>query len=500
MQDYNDNQEDKRQGANKSVRRAENSGQKRPATSQPGKSAGQRPAGNRQRSGEPQAVKKRPQEEQKVRANGSVRRPSQDMGAEYTEDDERKPVKKSSKGNKKSSSAGAYKNSAKRPPKKVGGKKKRKPKRPLTPEEAKKKKRKKIILFIIEILILLILGIVLWVFTKTSKMVYVKITEEEVSIDPVIKEQKEDGTSKLLGYRNIALFGVDSRSGELEKSTRTDTIMIASINLDTKEVKLVSVYRDTWLNLSNDTYSKANAAYAKGGPKQAISMLNMNLDMDITDYVTIGFDGLIDVIDAVGGIEIDVQENEIVYLNSYQISMSGKPDGTLNANGEENYTAREGIDYTPVTHSGLQKLNGLQATAYARIRYVGDDFARAARQRTVLIEVAKKAMTLNPITLNNIADAIFPKISTSLEATEIVTLLSDITNYEIGPTVGFPFDDHRATGRVGKASVVIPVDLTQNVKQLHQFLFEDAEYEPTDTVKKCSQKIASDTGVSYNGE
>ena len=167
----------------------------------------------------------------------------------------------------------------------------------------------------------------------------------------------------MKGYRNIALFGVDSRDGELDKSTRTDTIIIASINQDTKEVKMISVLRDTYLNLSTDTYNKANSAYAKGGPKQAIAMLNMNLDMNITDFVTIGFDGLIDVIDAVGGIEIDVQENEIPHLNSYQISMVGKQDGTLNAKGEPNYVATEGVDYIPVTTAGLQKLNGLQATA-----------------------------------------------------------------------------------------------------------------------------------------
>ena len=374
----------------------------------------------------------------------------------------------------------------------------------LTPQQAAKKKKKKIILFVAEIcLLLLLVGIacVAWpVLNQAQKIRVVDIKEDDVIMNEEVKQSLESGDSKLHNYRNIALFGVDSRSGELDKNTRTDTIMIASINLDTKEVRLVSVMRDTWLNMSTDTYNKANAAYAKGGPKQAISMLNMNLDMDITDFVTIGFDGLIDVIDAVGGVEIDVKEAEIVHLNSYQISMIGKEDGTLNAAGEPNYVATAGVDYIPVEHAGVQTLNGLQATAYARIRYVGNDFERTSRQRTVLTKVAKKAMTLNPATLNKIAEAVFPKIATSLDISEVLSLLSGIASYSVGETANFPFDGYVQTGRVGKASVVIPVDLTKNVSVLHEFLFDESGYDPSDTVKQCSQKIVSDTGVSYSGE
>ena len=353
-------------------------------------------------------------------------------------------------------------------------------------------------MFIIEIFVLLILLVVFWGVMKARQIQIVTIDDQDVEINEQVKEATETGAMK--GYRNIALFGVDSRDGELDKSTRTDTIIIASINQDTKEVKMISILRDTYLNLSTDTYNKANSAYAKGGPKQAIAMLNMNLDMNITDFVTIGFDGLIDVIDAVGGIEIDVQENEIPHLNSYQISMVGKQDGTLNAKGEPNYVATEGVDYIPVTTAGLQKLNGLQATAYCRIRYVGNDFARTQRQRTVIEKVAKKAMTLNPATLNNIANAVFPKIATSLDLSEIIELLGGITGYTIGETASFPFDGSVQTGRVRKMSVVIPQDLEYNVKLLHQMFFDEQDYEPSSTVKTCSSKIASDTGVYYSGQ
>lgn len=376
---------------------------------------------------------------------------------------------------------------------------KKKTRKKLSPQQAAKRRKRKILLFAVEIVLLLVLVGALWVVKKAQSIELVKIDETKVKIDKDVQIAiQQEGESKK-GYRNIALFGVDSRDKQLGKNTRTDVIMIASINLDTKEVKLVSVYRDTWLNMSTDKYNKANAAYATGGPEQAISMLNMNLDMDISDFVTIGFDGLIDVIDAVGGVEIDVLEEEVSYLNSYQISMVGKVVGK-NAAGEDEFDAVPYVEYTPVEHSGTQKLNGLQATAYCRIRYVGDDFQRTLRQRTVLTKVAKKAMTLNPATLDRIANAVLSKVKTSLDTQEILSLLSGIASYKIGEQSGFPFSDSLQTGRVGKASVVIPVDLNHNVKRLHAFLFGNENYDPSDTVKRCSQKIASDTGVSYKGE
>ncbi len=357
----------------------------------------------------------------------------------------------------------------------------------------KKNKTSKIILFIVEILVLLLMVMVLWTVLKTEKVGKVDLPEEDIVINPEVEKLQEQEGSVLQGYRNIALFGVDSTEGALTKNTRSDTIMIASINLDTGDCKLVSVYRDTYLNLSNDTYNKCNAAYAKGGPMQAINMLNMNLDMNITDFVTVGFSGLTETIDALGGVYIDVKEEEISHLNNYQISIVGTTkDG-------KTYTAAEG-SYTPVTQAGYQKLNGLQATAYCRIRYVGNDFARTQRQRTVIEKVAKKAMTLNPATLNNIANAVFPKIATSLDLSEIIELLGGITGYSIGETASFPFDGSVQTGRVRKMSVVIPQDLEYNVKLLHQMFFDEQDYEPSSTVKTCSSKIASDTGVYYSGQ
>ncbi len=370
-----------------------------------------------------------------------------------------------------------------------------KEKAPLTPQQMQRKKRNKILLFVAEIFVLLMLLVVFWGVTQVRKINIVKFDDAELEINEEIQESMETGVMK--GYRNIAIFGVDSREKQLDKATRTDVIMIASINQDTGDVKLVSVYRDTFLNLSTDTYNKANLAYSKGGPKQAIAMLNMNLDLNITDFVTIGFEGVINAIDSIGGVEINVTEAEIIHLNNFQISMVGRQDG-VNAAGEPNYVATPGVEYEPVTQPGLQRLNGLQATAYMRIRQVGNDFGRTQRQRTVIEKVAKKALTMDPSKLSGIAEAVFPQVATSLELSEILELLGGIAKYSFGETSGFPFDGEFWTGNLGKkGSCIVPTTLEENVILLHQFFFgaTEADYKPSETVKTCSQKIQSETAA-----
>ncbi len=379
-------------------------------------------------------------------------------------DEERRPSKKtsSSKGKKKSSS----------------GKKQSK-------KEQAKKQRRRIILFILEIFVLLIMVIVLYVVMTGSKSGHYEIQESDVIINKEVKQASESKTEEEAGYKNIALFGVDSTTGALTKNTRSDTIMIASIDQKTGDCKLVSVYRDTYLNLSNDSYNKCNAAYAKGGPKQAISMLNMNLDLDITDFVTVGFAGLTDTIDALGGVYITVDSSEISHLNNYQLCIAEDLKRS----------------YTPVTDTGYQLLDGLQATGYCRIRYTaGDDFRRAERQREVLQAVADQAKkNASPAALGQIANDVFDEVYTSLDLNEIVELLGNVTKYNIVETSGFPQEEYRATGTIGsKGSCVIPVNLEENVKWLHQFLFNDYNYTPSATVQECSRQIEADTSSYIN--
>lgn len=350
----------------------------------------------------------------------------------------------------------------------------------MSAKQRKAKKRKRIILFTVEIVALVVLLAALVSVLMITKMDKVKINPEDIAVNPEVEENTE-----MKGYRNIALFGVDSRTGKLGKGNRSDTIMIASINQDTGDVKLVSVYRDTYLNLGTDAYNKANAAYAKGGPEQAINMLNMCFDLNIQEYVTVGFDALIETIDALGGIQIDVHENEIEHLNNYQRSMFSE---------DENDALNENI--VKVTKPGLQTLNGLQATAYCRIRYVGDDFGRAERQRKVLLACLDKAKQANPATLVEILNKVLEHVYTNIGVEEMASVLKDVASYEVVAQDGIPFESARKTGTVGKkGSCVIPVDLAENVKMLHEFLFDAADYVPSDQVQQCSQQISSDTGV-----
>ncbi len=346
------------------------------------------------------------------------------------------------------------------------------------PKNNAKKKRTKIVLFVLEIFILLIMVVVLYSVFKIEKVGKVNLPQEEFVINPEVEEKVE---TTMKGYRNVALFGVDSTSGALTKNTRSDTIMIASINQDTGECKLVSVYRDTYLNLSNDSYNKCNSAYAKGGPMQAINMLNMNLDMNIKDFITVGFAGLSNTVDALGGIMIDIDDVELKHINNYQKTMASD-------------MKRE---YTPVESTGYQLLDGLQATAYCRIRYGGgDDFKRTERQREVLLAIFEKAKSASPATLTAAVNAIFDndEIYTSLDVADILDILGDITKYEVVAQGGFPEESRRTTGTIGsKGSCVVPVSLADNVQWLHEFLFEDEEYSPSDAVIEYSNKVEADT-------
>ncbi len=347
--------------------------------------------------------------------------------------------------------------------------------------KAKRRLVKNIPLLIAEICMLVAAVVILYVVvTATDEVERRPIDKGRIIINKEVKQtqkKKKEEQKVSKGYHNIALFGVDARDGQLGRGTRSDTIIIASINLDTQEIKLVSVFRDTYLNLSNDSYNKCNAAYAQGGPEQAISMLNMNLDLDITDYVTVGFGGLIDSIDALGGIEMEIQDAEISHLNNYQLTMAEEL----------------GVDYTPIEHSGKQLLNGMQATAYCRIRYTkGDDFRRAERQRDVLTAMVEKAKEASVSSLKEMVTAILPEVETSLGVNDIVSVLGTVAGYNVVASDGFPFEDGRVGATVGsKGSCVIPVDLTDNVTALHELLYPGTEYQPSQQVHSISLEIAA---------
>ena len=344
--------------------------------------------------------------------------------------------------------------------------------------KSKKNKKAKMITFAAEALILVVLLVVLYVLNRTERLS--KVTYDDKVVEQSVNDLTEETLETMDQYTNIALFGLDTRqAGSLGKGNRSDTIMIASINNKTKDVKIVSVYRDSYLNLANDKYRKCNEAYSIGGPEQAVAMLNMNLDLKIDRYMSVDFLAVSEVVDLLGGIEIDVDEYEIEHLNNYTVETSKVT----------------GKSTTKLKSTGLQTLDGVQATSYCRIRYTkGDDFKRTERQREVLETIAQKAKTMSATKLDEIIKAVFPMCATNMTVDELLAIAKDGLSYNIVDTTGFPFDVQ--TGSVGSAgSCVIPVDMEKNVSQLHKYLFNVDNYQPSETVGKISDRIKNDTGV-----
>ena len=345
------------------------------------------------------------------------------------------------------------------------------------PERSGRKHRALPILLLV---LILVIGLPLvWLLAKVRGMQEDGLSFTDVA-DSVSEEVRNSMSSgPMAGYRNIAVLGVDSITGSLDEgNNRSDVMIIASVNEKTGDIKLMSVYRDTYLDVGNGTYTKANAAYAYGGPTQTVEMLNKNLDLNISDYAVVGFEGIAKIVDAVGGVEIDVQQDEIEHLNNYQLTMSQET----------------GMEDIPVTQPGLQTLNGLQATAYCRIRYTeGNDFKRTERQREVLTKVFEK-IKKNPVKALASANALMSYVKTSMNMGELFTLGVQAFRFNISESTGFPNESLRTVGYIGDQSCVIPVTLAKNVTWLHEELFGDTGYTPSQTVQDISAHVSQVSG------
>ncbi len=347
----------------------------------------------------------------------------------------------------------------------------------------KKRKRFKIIIFVIELLLLLILLAALFLWSKYQRIDHV----DNIEAQDVVNNDLEQNTKETLkGFTNIAVFGLDNEKSGVFTSGNSDMIMIASINNDTKEVKVVSVYRDTYLNVgtNEDRYFwKANYAYNRGGPEQAIRMLNQNLDLDIEDYVAVDFYAVCKVIDLLGGLEINVEEGAM--MNEINIYIAET-------------AAYTGLEPHMIERPGLQTLDGVQATAYCRIRHDSSDFRRAQRQREVLSKMVEKTKSSNLLTINKIINAILDDISTDLSEMQLLSMASQMLNYELAGTAGFPF--YLYGFDLTRKYIVAPCDLEKNVRELHAYLFGEYDYTPSPTVLDLSRAIAEDTGKGVGDE
>ena len=356
---------------------------------------------------------------------------------------------------------------------------------------ARPKAKTKKILFAVEIIVLLLFIGGLYVYgqlnSKLDKINQPVLDDSKIKVNQEVQDSIDSQESTLTGYTTYALFGIDHR----DKNTalggeNSDTIIIASVNNDTKDVKLVSVYRDTLLNLGNDTYSKANAAYAYGEAEQAITMLNTNLDLNISEYATVNFNALTTIIDDLGGLDMDMSYAEIVHMNNYCVETS-----------EET-----GKDYTPIELPDRPDdieavqyhyhLNGVQATSYCRIRYTASlDMGRTERQRRVIQMIVSKAKSAGLGKIFKIMDDVFPMVTTSMTKDEILQLLPTLIGYSVDDTTGFPTSYKFSNV---KGSIIVPTTLETNVIELHKFLYGDEAYTPSATVKANSEKILEIVG------
>jgi len=330
-----------------------------------------------------------------------------------------------------------------------------------------------IIFLVILILLVIAAGIGLgFVYSKLDKMNVEEIDETAIGIDDTIKV-------KLSKYRNIALFGIDSRADDYGLGNRSDCIIIASLNQETNDIKLISVYRDTYMQVESNgkqILDKVTHAYSYGGAQNALKALNTNLDLNITEYVTVNFDAVIAAVDAMGGVIIDIDSSELKYINDYITATSQS----------------SGIKSKSITKTGRQTLDGVQAVAYSRIRYTeGGDYKRTERMRTVIEAMLNKAKTLSLGKLNELVDTVLPRISTNIKGNEILALAPSIMSFNITESKGWP---NETKGITLDRWYGVPVTLESNVEKLHQEVFEQPNYEASETVKNISEKIIKKTG------
>lgn len=318
----------------------------------------------------------------------------------------------------------------------------------------KKKKRRKLVRNVLLLILLAWLGSTAWAFLH-----------------------------KQTGTWTIAVFGVDSRDGGVEKNALADVQMICTVDRGTGEIKLVSVYRDTYLKINEEgTYHKINEAYFKGGHKQAVRALEENLDLKIDNYATFNWKAVADGINILGGVDIEITGPEFKYINAFITE-------TVESTGIGSYQLES---------AGMNHLDGVQAVAYCRLRLMDTDYQRTERQRKVVSLALEKAKQADVKTLTNLVMAVMPQLSTDIGVNDVLPMAKDVKKYHLGETGGFPFS--RQSKKIGRMDCVIPTTLESNVVQLHQFLYGTEGYKVSSAVKKISQRISEESGLYEEGK
>ncbi|MBD5639106.1 LCP family protein [Clostridium botulinum] len=313
-------------------------------------------------------------------------------------------------------------------------------------------KKKKWILSIATVIVLTTVIVTLYVYSQLAavKKVSISKNDQQLKIDKKADQYGDD-------VINIAFFGLDRRTKD--EPSRSDAIMIISLDKKHKKVKVSSIMRDSYVDIDGHGKTKLNHAYAYGGPELAIKTINSTFKLNIRNFVAVDFYELEKIIDIVGGVEIPVRSDEIKYINIYMQE-----------------TARiQGKSVQEVQKPGLQNLNGMQAVAYARIRYTsGGDYERTERQRIVLTAIMNKVKKLGPTEFPKVVSALLPNVESSFSSTEIMKMGTSafalgIDNIE---QQRFPLDDY-CQGKLIDGVYYLLFNEEKTINQIHKYIFED---------------------------
>lgn len=311
---------------------------------------------------------------------------------------------------------------------------------------------------------------------------YTETTEKVTTIDKTaVVEKKPDGIEHATGTETFALFGVDSRTNGTGKGTRSDSLMVVYVNHDEETVRVASIYRDTMVHIEGHGYEKITHAHSYGGAELALSTLNDNFDLNATHYLTVNFNSVADLIDDMGGVDQDVDSAEVKYINGY-IDEVNRVRGTSSSH---------------ITSAGDYLLDGTQAVAYSRIRYTaGGDYKRTERQRTILFKVFETAKTLSTAQKIELMDKMMGEIKTDYNSDDMLKLLYYLSQYKIEGMNAFPQVFYG--GKVGGAWVEVPITLVDMNKGLHEFLYGETDYSPSEKVSEFNSVLQGKAGTANN--
>lgn len=348
-------------------------------------------------------------------------------------------------------------------------------------QKGKKKTKIKKILYIISV-ILLVLAIVLakltllgwrWIETELDQMKRVKYKTGDLLIDKTVEK-------KLKDYRNILIMGIDSREGENINHCRSDAMIIMSINKKNGKMKMISIMRDSFLELEEKGTTKIDKlthAHAFGGPKNTIRALNKNLDLNIKEFIRVDWKAVADSADGLGGLDLDIKKYQINEMNKYIKDTNESLHGN---------TAK-------IKKSGKQRLNGVQVVTYCRIRHIGrGDTERAERMREALSAMISRASHAGIKKVDTMIDKVAPEITTNIETKKLTKLLISNLNFKIDKSIGWPYTWDGAM--LGGVSYDVPITLESNVKDLYEGVFGIKNYSPTRRVKDISLQISEKSG------